>query len=80
MTYQLKILTTALFSVFMLKKSLSRVQWVALVNLMIAVALVQVSVEVGIIWVALVVLTIAVALVQVSVEVGIIWSRNYILP
>ena len=45
MTYQLKILTTALFSVFMLKKSLSRVQWVSLVILMIAVALVQVSVN-----------------------------------
>ena len=40
-TYQLKILTTALFSVLMLKKSLSRVQWGSLVILMVAVALVQ---------------------------------------
>ena len=42
-TYQLKILTTALFSVLMLKKSLSRVQWGSLVILMVAVALVQVG-------------------------------------
>ena len=42
-TYQLKILTTALFSALMLKKSLSRVQWGSLVILMVAVALVQVG-------------------------------------
>ena len=47
MTYQLKILTTALFSVLMLKKSLSRVQWGSLVILMVAVALVQVGVGNG---------------------------------
>ncbi|XP_069100932.1 UDP-galactose translocator-like [Argopecten irradians] len=40
-TYQLKILTTALFSVAMLKKQLSRLQWVSLVVLFIGVAIVQ---------------------------------------
>jgi len=40
-TYQLKILTTALFSVFMLNKSLSKTQWCSLVLLFIGVALVQ---------------------------------------
>lgn len=42
-TYQLKILTTALFSVLMLRKSLSRVQWVSLLLLFAGVAVVQVS-------------------------------------
>uniref|UniRef100_A0A3B4WQ90 Solute carrier family 35 member 2 n=1 Tax=Seriola lalandi dorsalis TaxID=1841481 RepID=A0A3B4WQ90_SERLL len=41
-TYQLKILTTALFSVMMLRKSLSRVQWVSLLLLFAGVAVVQV--------------------------------------
>uniref|UniRef100_A0A8D3C5X5 Solute carrier family 35 member 2 n=1 Tax=Scophthalmus maximus TaxID=52904 RepID=A0A8D3C5X5_SCOMX len=41
-TYQLKILTTALFSVLMLRKSLSRVQWVSLLLLFAGVAIVQV--------------------------------------
>ncbi|XP_060070966.1 UDP-galactose translocator-like [Ylistrum balloti] len=40
-TYQLKILTTALFSVVMLKKHLSKLQWVSLVVLFIGVAIVQ---------------------------------------
>ncbi|XP_054152896.1 UDP-N-acetylglucosamine transporter-like [Oppia nitens] len=40
-TYQLKIITTALFSVFVLKKRLYRNQWLALVILFIGVALVQ---------------------------------------
>ncbi|KAJ1095464.1 hypothetical protein NDU88_000627 [Pleurodeles waltl] len=40
-TYQLKILTTAIFSVLMLKKSLSRLQWVSLVLLFTGVAIVQ---------------------------------------
>ena len=40
-TYQLKILTTALFSVFMLNKSLSKAQWLSLVLLFVGVALVQ---------------------------------------
>lgn len=42
-TYQLKILTTALFSVLMLRKSLSKVQWVSLLLLFGGVAIVQVS-------------------------------------
>ncbi|XP_030062129.1 UDP-N-acetylglucosamine transporter isoform X2 [Microcaecilia unicolor] len=40
-TYQLKILTTALFSVFMLNKKLNVYQWLSLVILMMGVALVQ---------------------------------------
>ena len=43
-TYQLKILTTALFSVILLRKSLSSLKWFSLVVLMIAVALVQVCI------------------------------------
>ena len=43
-TYQLKILTTALFSVIMLGRQLNRLKWIALVVLMAGVALVQVSV------------------------------------
>nr|XP_020470645.1 UDP-galactose translocator isoform X2 [Monopterus albus] len=44
-TYQLKILTTALFSVLMLRKSLSKVQWFSLLLLFIGVAVVQVQQE-----------------------------------
>ncbi|KAM7411139.1 hypothetical protein PAMA_021224 [Pampus argenteus] len=44
-TYQLKILTTALFSVLMLRKSLSRVQWISLLLLFGGVAIVQVQQE-----------------------------------
>ncbi|XP_013885574.1 UDP-galactose translocator [Austrofundulus limnaeus] len=44
-TYQLKILTTALFSVLMLRKSLTRVQWVSLLLLFTGVAVVQVQQE-----------------------------------
>ncbi|XP_075041727.1 UDP-galactose translocator [Mixophyes fleayi] len=40
-TYQLKILTTALFSVLLLRKSLSRLQWGSLVILFVGVAVVQ---------------------------------------
>ncbi|XP_051985479.1 UDP-N-acetylglucosamine transporter-like [Xyrauchen texanus] len=40
-TYQLKILTTALFSVSMLGKSLNIYQWISLVILMTGIALVQ---------------------------------------
>lgn len=41
--YQLKILTTAAFSVSMLKKSISLVQWLSLLLLMIGIALVSVD-------------------------------------
>ncbi|KAF2426589.1 nucleotide-sugar transporter [Tothia fuscella] len=41
-TYQLKILTTALFSVTMLKRSLTTKKWVSLVLLMVGVAVVQI--------------------------------------
>ncbi|XP_026188195.1 UDP-galactose translocator isoform X2 [Mastacembelus armatus] len=44
-TYQLKILTTALFSVLMLRKSLSKVQWISLLLLFAGVAIVQVQQE-----------------------------------
>ncbi|XP_037335696.2 UDP-galactose translocator isoform X1 [Pungitius pungitius] len=44
-TYQLKILTTALFSVIMLRKSLSRVQWLSLLLLFSGVAVVQMEQE-----------------------------------
>lgn len=47
-TYQLKILTTALFSVLMLRKSLSRVQWVSLLLLFCGVAIVQVRPRQGV--------------------------------
>lgn len=40
-TYQLKILTTALFSVLILHKTLDGIKWLSLVVLMLAVALVQ---------------------------------------
>ncbi|XP_061643788.1 UDP-galactose translocator isoform X1 [Phyllopteryx taeniolatus] len=42
-TYQLKILTTALFSVLMLRKTLSKVQWFSLLLLFVGVAIVQVQ-------------------------------------
>ena len=42
-TYQLKILTTALFSVLMLGKKLDAIKWVSLILLMSGVSLVQVS-------------------------------------
>lgn len=41
-TYQLKILTTALFSVLLLGRTLNKMKWVSLIVLMAAVALVQV--------------------------------------
>jgi len=40
-TYQLKILTTALFSVAMLQKQLGRFQWLSLVILFVGIAIVQ---------------------------------------
>lgn len=40
-TYQLKILTTAIFSVFMLKKQISKLQWLSLVILFVGVSVVQ---------------------------------------
>ena len=42
-TYQLKIMTTAIFSVFLLRKELIRTQWMALVLLFVGVATVQLS-------------------------------------
>lgn len=45
-TYQLKILTTAIFSVLMLNKKLSKTQWVALFALFIGVAMIE-TVSVG---------------------------------
>lgn len=47
-TYQLKILTTALFSVTMLGRSLSLRKWVSLMLLMLGVAIVQMPSEPGI--------------------------------
>jgi len=44
-TYQLKILTTALFSVSLLGKSLSRKQWISLFLLMMGVTLVQMELQ-----------------------------------
>ena len=42
-TYQLKILTTALFSIALLRKKISAVQWVSLFMLFVGVALVQLA-------------------------------------
>ena len=46
-TYQLKILTTALFSVLMLGKFIDRSKWFSLVLLTVGVALVQVRGSAG---------------------------------
>lgn len=43
MTYQLKILTTAMFAVFILRKQLISTQWLSLVTLVVGVVLVQLS-------------------------------------
>ncbi|KAK3579330.1 hypothetical protein CHS0354_029616 [Potamilus streckersoni] len=43
--YQMKILTTALFSVLMLKKQLSKLQWLSLIFLMAGVVLVELQPE-----------------------------------
>lgn len=42
-TYQLKIMTTAIFSVFLLRKELIKTQWMALVLLFLGVSMVQLS-------------------------------------
>lgn len=44
-TYQLKILTTAIFSVIMLRKTLTQRQWVALVILFVGISIVQLQPE-----------------------------------
>ena len=41
--YQLKILTTAVFSVLMLNKKLMKSQWISLVVLVAGIAMVQLS-------------------------------------
>ena len=46
-TYQLKILTTAVFSVAMLGKQLGVTKWISLILLMLGVALVQVGIAVS---------------------------------
>jgi solute carrier family 35 (UDP-sugar transporter), member A1/2/3 len=46
-TYQLKIITTALFSVALLKKQLFKVQWVAVGLLTIGIAIVQLPTNSG---------------------------------
>ena len=46
-SYQMKILTTALFSVFMLKKTLIKTQWLAMFLLFAGVAIVQVSMNIN---------------------------------
>ena len=43
MTYQLKLLTTGLFTVVILRRSLSTVQWLSLAVLMAGVATVQIA-------------------------------------
>ena len=47
-SYQLKILTTAVFSVVMLGKHLDLKKWLALILLTFAVALVQVRTQTGV--------------------------------
>lgn len=42
-TYQLKILTTAIFAVFILKKQLLKTQWISLLTLILGVVLVQLA-------------------------------------
>lgn len=44
-TYQLKILTTAIFSVIMLRKTLTQRQWIALVILFVGISIVQLQPE-----------------------------------
>lgn len=47
-TYQMKILTTAAFSVFLLRKKLSGIKWLALLFLAIGVAIVQLQSTTGV--------------------------------
>ncbi|XP_050412815.2 UDP-galactose translocator, partial [Patella vulgata] len=44
-TYQLKILTTAIFSVFMLKREIAKLQWVSLLILFAGVSVVQLQAD-----------------------------------
>ncbi|KAJ3242232.1 hypothetical protein HDU81_006644, partial [Chytriomyces hyalinus] len=46
-SYQMKILTTAVFSVLMLKKTLTRLKWLSLVLLTFGIALVQIPSDAG---------------------------------
>ena len=65
----MKILTTALFSVLLLGKKISRTQWVAVGILTLAVALVQVCMYLSVVCVAVCVLHVMFICVCICVSV-----------